>query len=230
MKKTLLLAALCVLPFCAQAQEKTERLDSVVVSASRAASTTPVTFTSVGKDQLQAMKDYLRDNPRRLFVRRAHPDYFTVTRSVLFRGKECDIVGNRALMGKPLHAVHVRSRFTPEERRNYMNDCIVAARQGKVLIGAFISDYEKQVRDEALQEGLPIIQLSSTPFSDFYKPYGHLFDACADGLVLMIHPVSLSSVPPSAYMPSSNPYWQTQRRISHAECVALNAIAQEIAG
>ena len=54
MKKTLLLAALCVLPLCAQAQEQTERLDSVIVSASRAASSTPVTFTTVGKAQLGA--------------------------------------------------------------------------------------------------------------------------------------------------------------------------------
>ena len=54
MKKTLLLAALLVLPFCAQAQEKTERLDSVVVSASRAGKQTPVTFTNVAKDALGA--------------------------------------------------------------------------------------------------------------------------------------------------------------------------------
>ena len=54
MKKTVLVAALCVLPFCAQAQDKTERLDSVVVSASRAGKQTPVTFTNVGKDALGA--------------------------------------------------------------------------------------------------------------------------------------------------------------------------------
>ncbi len=54
MKKTLLLAALCVLPLCVKAQEeKTERLDSAVVSVSRAGKQTPVTFTSVSKDQLQ---------------------------------------------------------------------------------------------------------------------------------------------------------------------------------
>lgn len=121
--------------------------------------------------------------------------------------------------------MHVRSRFTPEERRDYMNECIIAARQGKVLIGAFISDYEKQVRDEALQEGLPVIQLSSTPFSDYYKPYGALFDACAEGLLLMVYPEGIS-----AYMPrvEQNPYWQTQRRISRAECVALNNMAKDI--
>ena len=53
MKKTMLMAALCVLPLCANAQEeKTERLDSAIVSASRAGERTPVTFTSVSRDQL----------------------------------------------------------------------------------------------------------------------------------------------------------------------------------
>ncbi|HAC41232.1 MAG TPA: TonB-dependent receptor, partial [Rikenellaceae bacterium] len=54
MKKSLLLAALAMLPFSAIAQEKTERLDSVVVSASRANAFTPVTFSTVGKDRLGA--------------------------------------------------------------------------------------------------------------------------------------------------------------------------------
>ena len=54
MKKTLLLAALSVLPVFALAQETPERLDSAVVSASRAGKSTPVTFTTVGKDALQA--------------------------------------------------------------------------------------------------------------------------------------------------------------------------------
>ena len=57
MKKILIAAALCVLPLCAAAQEKTERLDSVVVSASRAGKNTPVTFENVGKDALE------RSNP-----------------------------------------------------------------------------------------------------------------------------------------------------------------------
>ena len=50
MKKTLLFAALCVLPLCAAAQE---RLDSVVVSATRAGKETPVTYDMVGKEELR---------------------------------------------------------------------------------------------------------------------------------------------------------------------------------
>ncbi|MBO4635323.1 MAG: TonB-dependent receptor [Bacteroidales bacterium] len=52
MKKYLLLAALCVLPLCLGAQDKAERLDSVVVSASRAGKNTPVTYDNLGRDAL----------------------------------------------------------------------------------------------------------------------------------------------------------------------------------
>ena len=56
MKKTVLTAAFAALCLCAGAQEaeKTERLDSVVVSASRAGTHTPVTHTDVGKADLRA--------------------------------------------------------------------------------------------------------------------------------------------------------------------------------
>ena len=54
MNKCFLIAALCVLPLAANAQEeKAERLDSATVSASRAGKQTPVTYTSLGKADLQ---------------------------------------------------------------------------------------------------------------------------------------------------------------------------------
>ena len=53
MKKNVLSAVLCALSICAAAQEKTERLDSVVVSASRAGSNTPVSYENVGKEALK---------------------------------------------------------------------------------------------------------------------------------------------------------------------------------
>lgn len=55
MKKLLLLAALAVLPICAaRSQEITERLDSAQVSATRAGTATPVTFSSVSKAELKS--------------------------------------------------------------------------------------------------------------------------------------------------------------------------------
>lgn len=187
------------------------------------------------KNQLQSMMEYVHDNPRRLFLKHQNTDLFTIKHAVMKAGYEFDAIGNIHLLDKPLHAVHVRSRFSPDARKEYMNNCILEARGGKILVGAFISEYEKQVRAVALQEGLSIIQLTSLPFSDFYKPMGELFDLCAEGRLLLLSPLSLSASPdkvkPSAYMPRAqqNPYWQTQRRISRAECVTLNTIAETIA-
>lgn len=54
MKKLLFWVALSLLPLCALAQEeKAERLDSIVVSASRAGKNTPVAFENVGKAALE---------------------------------------------------------------------------------------------------------------------------------------------------------------------------------
>ena len=56
MKKTVLAAAFAAMCLCAGAQEaeRIERLDSVVVSSSRAGTRTPVTHTDVGKEALRA--------------------------------------------------------------------------------------------------------------------------------------------------------------------------------
>ena len=52
MKRLFWIAVLSVLPLCVWAQETTERLDSVVVSASRAGNYTPVAYENVGKEAL----------------------------------------------------------------------------------------------------------------------------------------------------------------------------------
>lgn len=165
--------------------------------------------------QLQNMIDYVQDNPRRLFVRRKHADTFHVQQDVRFGDYSFMAVGDVLLLDNPLHAVHVRRRFSPEERRQYMNNCVLAARNGHVLISPFISEYEKQVRDVVLQEGYAVIQLSNEPFSKYYKPSGELFDICANGQLLML---SLSA--------GSATF---SRRITRQECCSLNTVAEDLA-
>ena len=56
MKRILFAAALFALPLCAAAQDPQmqERLDSVVISASRAGDKTPVSYTNISRDELRA--------------------------------------------------------------------------------------------------------------------------------------------------------------------------------
>ena len=167
------------------------------------------------RGQLQNMLRYVEENPRRLYIRRHHTHYFHVQKDVQVGDYRFAAVGNMALIDSHLHAVHVRRRFTPEERRRYMNSCVVAARRGRVLISPFISDYEKQVRDVVLQEGFPVIQLTNEYLSQFYKPSGELFHACSQGQLLLLSPndspVSFST------------------RITREQCNQLNIITEAIA-
>ena len=167
------------------------------------------------RGQLQNMLRYVEENPRRLYIRRHHAHYFHVQKDVQVGDYRFAAVGNMALIDSPLHAVHVRRRFTPEERRRYMNSCVVAARRGRVLISPFISDYEKQVRDVVLQEGFPVIQLTNEYLSQFYKPSGELFHACFQGQLLLLSPND-SPVPFST-------------RITREQCNQLNIITEAIA-
>ena len=167
------------------------------------------------RGQLQNMLRYVEENPRRLYIRRHHAHYFHVQKDVQVGDYRFAAVGNMALIDSPLHAVHVRRHFTPEERRRYMNSCVVAARRGRVLISPFISDYEKQVRDIVLQEGFPVIQLTNEYLSQFYKPSGELFHACSQGQLLLLSPND-SPVPFST-------------RITREQCNQLNIITEAIA-
>lgn len=164
--------------------------------------------------QLQNMIDYVRDNPRRLMLRRQHPDLFIVQRNVRFLEWSFSAIGQVRLLDAPLVAVHVRRYFNDGQRRDYMNGCILAARRGAVLVSPFISEHEKRVRDEAFREGLFCIQLCIEPFSDYHKPPGELIDHCSDGHLLLL---TLSTGVPQAH------------RITRDECSALNALAESMA-
>lgn len=165
--------------------------------------------------QLQNMIDYVRDNPRRLMLRRQHRQLFIVQRNVSYGQWRFSSIGQVQLLDAPLVAVHVRSYFNDEQRRNYMNGCILAARRGAVLVSPFISEYQKKVREAAFREGLSCIQLCAEPFPEYYyKPAGELIDPCSEGHLLLL---TLATGQ------------KQERRISREECSALNAIAEGMA-
>lgn len=164
--------------------------------------------------QLQNMIDYVRDNPRRLMLRRQHSSLFVVQHQVRYGRWSFSSVGQLRLLDAPLVAVHVRRYFTLDQRRDYMNGCILAARRGAVLVSPFISEHEKRVRDEAFREGLCCIQLCNEAFSDYYKPAGELITPCADGQLLLL---TLVTGAPQ------------ERRITRDECTSLNAVAESMA-
>ena len=111
-------------------------------------------------------------------------------------GRKYDGVGNVALlMSEHFEPVHVRSGMVKaaehgdsEPLRNYMNGCVLSARRGAVMVSPFISPQEKQVMKVLLQEQHPFVLLTDNGFRDYYKPADELFDACAEGRLLILSP------------------------------------------
>ena len=173
------------------------------------------------RGQLHTMIRYVQMNPQRLATKRLKPGYFRVQRDIEMGGRKYDGVGNVALlMSEHFAPVHVRSVMVKaaehgdsEPLRNYMNGCVLSARRGAVMVSPFISPQEKQVMKVLLQEQHPFVLLTDNGFRDYYKPADELFDACAEGRLLILSPW---------------PYDEGKRHISRSECVALNEMAEEI--
>ena len=172
--------------------------------------------------QLQNTIRYLDMNPQRLATKRLMPGFFSVQKGIGIAGRSYDGVGNIALLhAERYDAVHVRrmwvsaaERGDSQPLRDYMNSRVLDARRGVVLVSPFISPHEKQVMQVLLAEQLPFILLADNGFRDYYKPTDALFDACAAGRLLILSPWQ---------------YDQGKRHITRADCMALNAMAEEIA-
>lgn len=139
--------------------------------------------------QLETWLQYLDDNPRRLLMKREHPDLFRVQRNVEVEGITFSAIGNRFLLNRPYKLqVQCSRSLTEQEIDTKMVQCLAAARQGAVLVSPSISPGEKAVMKAAFNEGLPLIYLQENGFTDLAKPGGARMEACARGQLLILAP------------------------------------------
>jgi hypothetical protein len=173
------------------------------------------------KGQLQTMIRYVQMNPQRLATKHLMPEYFRVQEGIEIAGRTYAGVGNADLLQRAKYMpVHVRRTMVEEAEhgdntrlRDYMNSCVLAARQGTVMVSPFISPKEKEVMEVLLKEGLPFIYIADNGFRDYYKPQDSLFDAVANKKALILSPWS---------------YDPHKKNVSRAECVEMNKMAEEI--
>ncbi len=67
------------------------------------------------KGQLHAMREYIKDNPRRLAIKRAHRDLFKVVTSLPFGGGAFMALGNRFLLNAPsFYQIQCSRSITPQ--------------------------------------------------------------------------------------------------------------------
>ena len=166
------------------------------------------------KGQLDAWRHYLADNPRRLLMKREHPDLFRVQRNVEAVGITFSAIGNRHLLDFPVRLqVQCSRSLTEKEIKAKVAEYLAAAREGAVLVSPAISPGEKAIMRAAFDEGLPLIYLQENGFTDLAKPGGKRMDACAKGQLLILAP------------------WEHHNEklaIRRGQCLELNEIARRI--
>jgi hypothetical protein len=167
-----------------------------------------------GYDMLPRMTAYVKDNPRRLAVKRAHPDYFRVRFGLKVAGQEYAAIGNRFLLQHPEKVqVQLTRSLTDEQIQTIVAQYLNMARQGAVLVSPAISKGEQAVMRAVLDERLPLIFLTPWGFNKFSKPGHQYFEACAEGRFLILAP------------------WEHQNEhipLTRAMCKALNSMTEQI--
>ncbi len=164
--------------------------------------------------QFEKWMCYLRDNPRRLLMKRNHPDLFRLQRHIQAGGFTFDGIGNHFLLDWPMKLqVQCSRSLTDDEIETQKENFLQQARKGAVLVSPSISPGEKSIMRAAVDEGLPVITLVENGLTPYTKPTGRSMETCASGKLLILAP------------------WQhhnEQLTITREQCLQLNAMAQAI--
>lgn len=164
--------------------------------------------------QLQTWLRYLADNPRRLLVKRLHPEFFSVQRAIEWKGMTFSAIGNRFLLRHPmLLQVQCSRRLTKEQVGAMKEQVLAACAKGAVLVSPQISPGEKDIMQAARELGYHEIIIKNNGFVPLAKPAGRYFDACASGQLLFLGPTS-----------HENEF----KTITRRQCVSLNEVAHRL--
>ena len=167
-------------------------------------------------DELPAWQNYLHDNPRRLMMKRARPEWLRPFFGLQIGQHSYSGIGNRALLTTAKRkAVRVSRRLSEEEIAREVQRYLEEARQGTVLVSPAISPGEKRVMRAAFDAGLPTIVIMENGFTPLSKPHGDQFYACGRGALLMLSPWE---------------HHNEKRKLTAAQCAEMNLMALEMCG
>ncbi len=165
--------------------------------------------------QLETLRKYIADNPRRLAIKRRHPDLFRRYNHLRIGNREFAAYGNIFLLRNcDKQAVIVHRRYSLQERQRLDQQWTQCAENGGALVSPFISPAEKQIRDKALDAGGNLIILRAEGFRERFKPTGAEFELCNSGRLLLLAPW---------------PYETQESALTREQALSLNHMAEEIA-
>ena len=165
-------------------------------------------------DMLPRLTNYLHENPRRLAIRREHPDFFRVQFGVTVAGKTYTAIGNRFLLDHPdMERVQLTRKLTEAQIAEERDKFLTMAMSGTVLVSPAISTGEQVVMRTVMNAHLPQIFITPWGFNKFSKPGHQYFEACAEGRLLLLAPW---------------PHQNERIPLTRSMCLALNKMAEDI--
>ena len=155
--------------------------------------------------QLRRMIDYVKDNPRRLWLKKHHPDLFKLHRRTEADGLLFTSMGNHFLLDWPDRQMVEMSRdATDEQVAQRLQSVLAAAHNGAVTYTAAISKGEQLIARTLREQGYPLVVLlvdgfpqEGSPHEHYYKPGGVYFEACAQGQLLLLEPTEQTLCSPA---------------------------------
>lgn len=168
-----------------------------------------------GRGQYDRMKAYLDDNPKRLLIKRLHPEYFTQLGTITAAGIPMQAMGNRFLLDNPVKIqIQCSRRMTQEEIEHYKEAILQRAKkEGAIVVSPCISPGEQQTATASMAAGIPLIVLLLNGLPPLFKPQPRYLKACEEGRLLMLAPF---------------PYQNEKLENMRQRCLQLNAYAAEI--
>ena len=165
-------------------------------------------------DELPAWCNYLRDNPRRLLLRRTCPQWLRPVFGITIGVYTCSAIGNRGLLSAERRVqVRVSRRLVGEALDREVERFLAFARSGAVLVSPAISPGEKRIMRSAFDEKLPVIVIVENGFTPMSKPHGEQFYACGEGRLLILSPWE---------------HHNEKRKVTAQQCGDMNLLAWEV--
>ena len=99
---------------------------------------------------------------------------------------QLDFLGSREWMASPRKLPLICHRADAHRFEEQKAAVLHAARSGAIIVSAFISPKEREIRNQLMLEFLPFIEITDNGFPDRYKPAGKAFYACAENRLVQI--------------------------------------------
>jgi hypothetical protein len=140
------------------------------------------------KGQLGAFTRYIRENPRRAWLRRENRQFFTRPGQLVFAGREWFSYGNPALLELPVLEPFRCSRSWIEGGAEWQETVGRAERigPGGAGVGTFLSPCEKACGNAVYKAGGALIVLTPEGFPDRWHPTRAKETLCAQGRMLFL--------------------------------------------